>query len=227
MERHFDTELAALREQILLMGAHTENIVRKSLSAIVNRDPNLAQEVFRDDSTIDQLEVDIEERCVNLLALRQPMAMDLRFLTASLKISNDLERIGDHGVNIAGNAMRLVSQPRLRLPVEIERLGEMAIAMLSEALDAFTHRDGTGARALVRRDDEVDALNRRIFTDLMTSMRDDPESITRLVEWIMVARNLERVADLATNIAEEVVFIAEARIIKHHADDSPRPAAAG
>jgi phosphate transport system protein len=216
VERHFDQDLAALRENILLMGAHTENIVRKALSAIVTRDPVLAREVLNDDTVIDRLEVDIEERCLNLFALRQPVAADLRLVTAALKISNDLERIGDHGVNIAGNALRLAAQPRLRLPPEIERLGEMAISMLAETLDAFTHRDGTGARALVARDDQVDALNRLIFTDLITSMRDDPDSIPRLVEWIMVARNLERVADLATNIAEEVVFIAEARIIKHH-----------
>lgn len=218
LERHFDSELAALREQLLFMGAHTERIIRKSLSALVGRDIELARDVLRDDEAIDRLENEIEERCIELFALRQPLAGDLRFIMAALKISNDLERIGDHGVNIAGNAIRLAEQPRLRISAEIERLGEMATAMLSEALDALTRKDGRSARLLVRRDDEVDTLNRRIFTELITSMRDDPESIPRLVEWIMVARNLERVADLTTNIAEEVVFIAEARIIKHHAD---------
>jgi phosphate transport system protein len=221
LERRFDIELAALKEKILLMGAHTENIVRKALTAILGRDSDLANEVVQDDAVIDRLEVEIEEGCVNLFALRQPVATDLRLITAALKISNDLERIGDHGVNIAGNALRLAAQPRFRHPAEIERLGEMAIQMLGDALDAFTRRDGSAARALVRRDDDVDSLNRRIFVDLMTSMRDDPESITPLLEWIMVARNLERVADLATNIAEEVVFIAEAEIIKHHQEERP------
>lgn len=157
---------------------------------------------------------------MSLLALRQPMAVDLRFLAASLKLSNDLERVGDHGVNIAGNALRLCEQSRIPLPGEILELAAMATAMLREAIDAFVRADAASARALILKDDLVDELNRRIFHQLMSKMRSDPEGLSCYIEWIMIARNLERVADLATNMAEEVVFIAEARIIKHHVGTS-------
>ena len=222
MERHFDQELVDLKEQIALMGARAEAILQKSIEAIRRRDPAIAEEAIADDRAVDRMEVDIEERCVNLLALRQPMAVDLRFLTAALKISNDLERVGDHGVNMAGNALRLCRLPRLPLLPEIYQLSKMATDMLRDALDAFLLRDAAGGRDLVSRDDRVDDLNRRIFHELMTRMHADPEGMTCFIEWIMVARNLERVADLATNIAEEVVFITEARIIKHREEgDAP------
>ena len=220
MERHFDLEFDLLKEELLLMGGRAESIVSKSIEALARRDVTLAQQVLDDDRAIDRLEIDIEERCVLLLALKQPLATDLRFITASLKISNDLERIGDHAVNIAGGAVRLSEQPQLKPLVDIPRMAQLATAMLHEALDAFVRRDAPTARRLVRRDDEVDDLNRQVFRELLTYMIEDPTTITRAMELILVARNLERVADLATNIAEEVVFIAEARIIKHHAEES-------
>jgi phosphate transport system protein len=155
-----------------------------------------------------------------LLALRQPMAGDLRFITAALKISNDLERVGDHAVNIAGSAQRLSGLPQLKPLVDIPRLADLAGDMLREALDAFVRGDAATARKLVRRDDAVDDLNRQVFRELLTFMIEDPSTITRAMELILVGRNLERVADLATNVAEEVVFVAEARIIKHHSEES-------
>lgn len=218
MERHFDQELNALKEELVLMGARADAIVHKAMEAVQRRDPHLAEEAIADDRAVDRMEIEIEERCVNLLALRQPMAADLRFLATSLKLSNDLERVGDHGVNIAGNASRLCHLPRLPLPHEMLDLAVMATAMLRDALDAFVRRDAAGARALVLRDEQVDALNRRIFNNLMAMMRSDPEGLACYLEWVMIARNLERVADLATNIAEEVVFITEARIIKHQGE---------
>lgn len=221
MERHFDQELDALKEQMLRMGGRAEAIIQKSVEALKRRDPALCAEVFEDDKAIDRMEIDIEERCIHLLALRQPMAVDLRFITSALKISNDLERVGDHGVNIAGNALRLCQEPPLKPLVDIPRMADMAAAMLHEALDAFVRRDAPTARRLVRRDDEVDDLNRQLFRELVSFMIESPATITRAMELILVARNLERVADLATNVAEEVVFIAEARIIKHHAEDQP------
>jgi phosphate transport system protein len=202
VERHFDQELEDLKGQLLLMGGHTEAIIQKSVEALKRRDPGLAEGVFEDDKAIDRLEIDIEERCVGLLALRQPLAADLRVITAALKISNDLERMGDHAVNIP-------------------RMAAMADSMLRDALDAYVRRDAATARRLCRRDDEVDNLNRQIFRELLSFMMEDPATITRAMDLILVARNLERVADLATNIAEEVVFIAEARIIKHHVDEAP------
>jgi phosphate transport system protein len=221
VERHFDQELDALKDQLLLMGGRTEAIVQKSVEALKRRDASLAEAVFDDDRAIDRLEIDIEERCVGLLALRQPLAADLRTITAALKISNDLERMGDHAVNIASCAVRLAKVPPLKPLVDIPRMADMAGSMLRDALDAFVRRDAATARRLCRRDDEVDNLNRQIFRELLSFMIEDPATITRAMDLILVARNLERVADLATNIAEEVVFIAEARIIKHNVEEAP------
>ena len=221
MERHFDQELEALKGQLLLMGGRTEAIIQKSVEALRRRDRALAEAVLEDDRAIDRLEIDIVERCVGLLALRQPLAADLSSITAALKISNDLERMGDHAVNIAGCAMRLAEVPPVKPLVDIPRMADMAASMLRDALDAFVRRDAVTARRLCRRDDEVDSLNDQIFRELLSFMMGDPGTITGAMELILVARNLERVADLATNIAEEVVFIAEARIIKHHVDEAP------
>jgi phosphate transport system protein len=218
LERHFEQEFAALKDQLLAMGGRAENIVQKAMAALKTRNVALANEVFLDDRQIDALELAIDERSVNLLALRQPLAGDLRFITAALKITNDLERVGDHAVNIAGSAIRLAEQPQLKPLVDLPRMADMASGMLHDALDAFVRRDAETARRLVRRDDEVDDLNTQVFRELITFMIEDPHTITRAMELILVARNLERVADLATNVAEEVVFIAEARVIKHHAE---------
>ena len=220
VERHFEQELEALKEQLLLMGGRSEAIVAKSIEALRRRDAALAREVFDDDRVIDRQELDIEERCLRLLALQQPLARDLRFITAALKINNDLERVGDHAVNIAGSALRLADQPQLKPLVDIPKMAKLSAGMLHEALDAFVLGDAPTARQLVRRDDEVDQLNGQVFRELLTYMMEDPATITRAMELILVARNLERVADLATNVAEEVVFIAEARVIKHHAEEA-------
>ena len=221
VERHFEQELEALKEQLLLMGGRSETIIKKSIAALDRRDKRLAEEIFQDDNAIDRLEIDIEERCLRLLALQQPLARDLRFITAALKISNDLERVGDHAVNIAGSAVRLADTPMLKPLVDIPRMAAIATGMLRESLDAFVRRDSDTARGLCKRDDEVDNLNRQLFRELISFMMEDPTTITRAMDLILVARNLERVADLATNVAEEVVFIAEARIIKHHVEEAP------
>ena len=219
MERHFEVELQRLLEQLLLMGGHAESIIQKSIQALERCDAALGNEVFADDKAIDRLEIEIEERCLHMLALQQPLARDLRFITAALKISNDLERVGDHAVNIAGGAVRLCEETQLKPLVDIPRMARLATDMLHEALDAFVHRDAETARKLVRRDDEVDNLNRQLFRELVSFMIESPSTITRAMELVLVARNLERIADLATNVAEEVVFITEARIIKHHAEE--------
>lgn len=219
MERHFERQIETLKESLLLMGGRAEQIVSKSIEALARRDADQARSVFEDDRAIDRLEIDIEELCIKLFALQQPLATDLRFIMSALKISNDLERVGDHAVNIAGGAVRLADQPPLKPLVDIPRMAALATSMLHDALDAFVHRDADTARRLCRRDDEVDGLNRQVFRELLSYMIESPSTITRAMELILVARNLERVADLATNVAEEVVFIAEARIIKHHADE--------
>jgi phosphate transport system protein len=219
LERHFERELEDLQEELLLMGGRAEAIVLKAVESLKKRNQALAQEVFADDRVLDLMEIDIEERCIRLLALQQPLARDLRFITAALKISNDLERVGDHAVNIAGSTERLLSTSPLKPLVDIPRMAELAAGMLRESLDAFVRHDAETARRLVLRDDEVDELNRQLFRELVSYMIEDPATITRAMELVLVARNLERIADLATNVAEEVVFIAEARIIKHHAEE--------
>ena len=219
MQRHFELELQGLKEDLLEMGGRAEAIIQKSVEALKRRDRRLADEVLADDKVIDRLEITIDDRCVSLLALRQPLAVDLRFITAALIINNDLERVGDHAVNIAESAQRLADEPPLKPLVDIPRMADLAAGMLREALDSFVRRDAATARRLVRRDDEVDNLNRQVFRELISFMIEDPRTITRAMDLILVARNLERVADLATNVAEEVVFIAEARIIKHHVEE--------
>jgi phosphate transport system protein len=220
MVRHFEQDLDALRGQLLQMGGAAEAIVRKSIDALRRRDPGLCEEVIADDRLLDRLEIEVEERCVTLLARRQPMAGDLRFITAALKISNDLERVGDHAVNIADSGLKLASEPPLKPLVDIPRMADLAIGMLRDALDAFVRGDAVRARELCQRDDLVDDLDDQLFRELLTYMMENPANVTRAMELILVARNLERVADLATNVAEEVVFIAEARIIKHHAEET-------
>jgi phosphate transport system protein len=220
VERHFHQELEELKEQLLRMGGLVQAVIHKSIESLRRRDADLAREIFVDDHVIDRMEVEIDERCVSLLALQQPMAGDLRFITAALKISNDLERVGDHAVNIAGSSVKLAGEPPLKPLIDIPRMATMSLGMLHEALQAFVSRDSATARRIVGSDDEVDNLNRQLFRELVTYMIEDPGTIGRALELILVARNLERVADLATNIAEEVVFIAEARIIKHHYEET-------
>ncbi|MFM7231499.1 MAG: phosphate signaling complex protein PhoU [bacterium] len=219
MHRHFDEQIANLNEQLLLMSGRSESIVRKAVEALMRRDPALADEVFVDDKVIDRMEIDIEESCIQLLALQQPLARDLRLITSALKISNELERVGDHAVNIAGCAKRLAGKAAVRPIADLPALAERSIGMLRDALDSFVRRDPEAARQLVKRDDEVDDLNRHMFAELMSRMIADPQQVERSMTLVLVGRNLERIGDLATNIAEEVVFIAEARIIKHHADE--------
>ncbi len=219
MERHFDEELNELKTRLLLMGGRAEAAVHKAIDALKRRDQALAEEIFQDDRVIDQLEIEIDERCVKLLALRQPVGQDLRFIIAALKIVNDLERVGDHAVNIAQSAIKLSHEPELKPLIDIPRMGAIATRMLTEALDAFVRNDAAAARIILTEDDEVDHLKSQLFRELLSFMIEKPDTITRSLELILVSRNLERVADLATNVAEEVVFIAEARVVKHHMEE--------
>jgi phosphate transport system protein len=221
MERHFDHQLEDLTRQLLNMSGRAEQIIRKAVEALQKRDPALAEEVFADDRLIDRLEIEIEERCIHLLALQQPLATDLRFITSALKISNDLERVGDHAVNIAGCAKTLMKSAPVKPLADLPKLVESSIGMLRDSLDAFVRRDAEAARKLVLRDDEVDDLNRHLFGELLARMVGDPLQVERSMTLVLVGRNLERIGDLATNVAEEVVFIAEARVIKHHAEELP------
>ncbi len=216
MERHFEVELQMLLEQLLLMGGHAESIIQKSILSLERLDVALANEVFADDKIVDRLEIEIEERCLLLLALQQPLARDLRFITAALKISNDLERVGDHAVNIAEGAERMAGQKPFKPFIDLPYMAEVAMSMLKQSLDAFVNRDAELARQVIKRDDILDEKNVSLIRELLTYMAEHHNLITYCLELISISKNLERVGDLATNICEDTIFIAEARWVKHH-----------
>jgi len=218
-QRHFDKELLALKEKLLLMAAKVEQLIKVSIEALVRKDAALAETLFALDREVDRLEMEIEEDAVSLIARHQPAAGDLRFLVGAIKINNDLERIGDHGVNIAQSAIRLAGQPELKPLIDIPRMAELAIGMLKDSLDSFVAGDAEKAREVCRRDDRVDELKDQIFRELLTFMMEKADAIGRAMDLILVSRNLERIADLSTNIGEEAIYIAEARVIKHHAEE--------
>jgi phosphate transport system protein len=217
--RHFHEELSNLKVRLLTMSGEAEAALGLSVEALLDRDTEKARQVITGDHVINGMEVEIEEQCISLLALQQPMARDLRMLTSALKIANDLERVGDHAVNIAQSADRLSQSRPITPEPEIVEMARLTRQMLSDALEAFIRGDADAGREICRRDDKVDALHRSVFRILLTHMMEDPHMIGAGMELFLVSRNLERVADLATNIAEDVVFLVEGKSIKHHAED--------
>ena len=219
IHRHFHEELEDVRARLVTMSGAAEAALGHAVEALLERDAEKAQQVILGDREIDKREVDIEERCLSLLARQQPMARDLRLLMSAMRIANDLERVGDHAVNIAQSATR-VSKARLITPEpEIVEMARLTRQMLSDAIDAFLRGDAAAGREICLRDDQVDALNRSVFRILRAQMTEDPQMVGTGMELFLVSRNLERVADLATNVAEAVVFLAEGKSIKHHAED--------
>ena len=217
--RHFHEELAQVKSRLLTMSGEAEAALELAVEGLLERSLEKARAVIAGDRRIDSLEVEIEEQVVNLLALQQPMARDLRMLTSALKIANDLERVGDHAVNIAQSVERLSHSRPITPEPEIVEMARLAREMLSDALEAFIRGDAAAGREVCRRDDKVDALHRSVFRILLTFMMEDPHMISAGMELFLVSRNLERVADLATNIGEDVVFLVEGKSIKHHAED--------
>lgn len=218
--RHFHDDLSTLKHRLLEMSERAESLVALAIEALLERDRDKAVAVIEADEELDRLEVEAENQAISMLALQQPMARDLRFLIGAIKVSSDLERVGDHAVNIAQCAVRLVDQSSV-IP-HVPALAEMARrarAMLSDSLDAFIRGDGALGRAVGRADDEVDAGHELIFRELLADMTRDPLSIAPSLELLLVSRNLERVADLATNIGEDAVYLAEGKQIRHRFDD--------
>jgi phosphate transport system protein len=213
--RHFHEELEALKQTVLAMGALVEDQIRRAMQALVERDEGLARRVIDRDREVNAYDVRIDETCVELLALHQPAAGDLRFLTTAMKIVTDLERIGDQAVNIAQRALELGREPQLKPYIDLPRMAAKAQAMVKESLDAFVARDAALARAVCARDSEVDALKEQVFRELLTYMMADPTTIPRAIRLILISRFLERVADHATNIAEMVVYLVEGRMVRH------------
>jgi phosphate transport system protein len=225
--RHFHDELSHVKVRLLTMSGEAEAALGLAVEALLDRDGEKARRVIAGDRVIDSMEVEIEEQCINLLALQQPMARDLRMLTSALKIANDLERVGDHAVNIAQSTERLTQARPITPEPEIVEMARLAREMLSDALEAFIRGDATAGREVCLRDDKVDALHRSVFRILLTHMMEDPHMIGAGMELFLVSRNLERVADLATNIGEDVVFLVEGKSIKHHAEDRGDAPASG
>jgi phosphate transport system protein len=216
--RHFHEELGKLKSLLLDMSSRAEELVQLAVEALRDRDEAKAHRVIGSDREIDDLEMEIDDMCIALLALQQPLARDLRLITMAMKIANDLERVGDHAVNIAQAAINLTDQaPFAQFPA-IEEMARLSSEMLSDALDHFVRGDAQGAREVCIRDDRVDALHDSMFRILLTHMMEDPRRIGPAMEVFLVSRNLERIADLATNVAEDVVFLVEGRTIKHQVE---------
>ncbi|MBI3028143.1 MAG: phosphate signaling complex protein PhoU [Candidatus Rokubacteria bacterium] len=215
MQRHFHEELEGLKQTLLAMGALVEDQIHRVMRALVERDDGLAQEVIDRDRQVNTYDVEVDEKCVELLALHQPAASDLRFITTAMKIVTDLERIGDQAVNIAQRAIELNREPQLKPYIDLPRMTEKAARMVKESLDAFVTRDTELARRVCAEDAEVDALKEQVFRELLTFMMEDARTIPRAIRLILVSRFLERVADHATNIAEMVIYMVEGKMVRH------------
>lgn len=218
MDRPFDEELRELRKELLHMAAQVEESIALSVRSLKERKEELAREVLRNEERINQFDLAIDELGMKLLALRQPMAADLRFISSAMKIASDLERIGDLAVNIAERSLELIKSPLLKPLIDIPEMARLAQAMIEDALHAFVDKDEALARSVCGRDDMVDKLNDQVFRELLTYMLGDRATIPRAMALLLVSRNLERVADHATNIAEDVIYMVSGKVIKHHCE---------
>jgi phosphate transport system protein len=219
MERPFDEELKTLKEKLLEMATRAEEQIALAIRGLKEREEKLACQVLDREEAVNLLDIEIDEMCMRLLALRQPLATDLRFITSAMKISSDLERIADLAVNIAERTIDLLKSPQLKPLIDIPRMAQMAQEMVRDALNAFINRDDKLAREVCERDDQVDQLNDQVFRELLTYMMQDAGTISRAVDLILVGRHLERIADHATNIGEDVIYMVRGKTIKHHIEE--------
>jgi len=214
MENYFEAGIENLRQKLLLMASRAETAVNESVQSLMQRDHDLALRVKADDDVIDQFEVEVDELAIQLLT-KAPLASNLRLVTVAMKISQNLERIGDEATKIAKRARDLSQEPPVKINLDLPRMATLALAMVKDALDAFVQRDSAAARHIIPRDKEVDALNKEIHAALVQRMIENPDTIARCLHWIVAAKSLERIADHAKNIAEEVVYLCEAQDIRH------------
>jgi phosphate transport system protein len=219
MERPFDDELKELKEKLLEMASRAEEQIALAVRGLKDRDERLACQVLEREEAVNRLDIEIDEKAMRLLALRQPMATDLRFITSAMKIGSDLERIGDLAVNIAERTMDLLKAPQLKPLIDIPRMAELAQEMVRDVLNAFINGDDRLAQEVCARDDIVDQLNDQVFRELLTYMIQDSRTISRAVDLILVGRHLERIADHATNIGEDVIYMVRGKTIKHHVEE--------
>ncbi|MBI4654189.1 MAG: phosphate signaling complex protein PhoU [Nitrospirae bacterium] len=211
----FDRELGKLKEKVLIMGTMVETAIRDAVASLVERNSELARKVIEKDYKINALDVEIDEECIRLLALRQPRAGDLRFITTAMKITTDLERMGDLAEDIAERAIELNEEPMLKPYIDIPRMAEISQGMLIDALDALIKGDTNLATDVIKRDDEVDKLNLQVFNELLFFMIQDPTNVSRATRITYISKYLERIADHATNIAEMVIYLVEGKIVRH------------
>jgi phosphate transport system protein len=218
MKRQFDEELKTLQEKLLQMASLAQDSIATAIKSLEERNEEYANKVLEQEKEINLLDIEIDELCMKLFALRQPMAVDLRLITASLRISSDLERVGDQSVNIIDRTLELLKVPILKPLIDIPRMASLAENMVRDSITAFVNRDDALARNVCERDDEVDKLNDQIFRELLTYMMQDHTSIKRAVDLILIGRHLERIADHATNISENVIYFVLGKTIKHHCE---------
>ena len=222
-QRTFDRELEELKKKLIHMAALTETMIDKTISELVNRDERLAEKVPEYEQELNRLQIEIDEMALTLLATQQPVAIDLRFIMAATKINADLERIGDLVINITQNVHVLAQHPPLKPLMDIPRMADLARRMVRDAIDAFVGEDPLQAQSVIMRDDEVDALKNQVLRELLTYMIADPRSIERALALIFISRHLERIADHATNIAEDVIYMIQGRDVRHPRTPKERP----
>src|SRR3989475_4829761 len=221
VSRHFQEELEQLKTRLLEMGGLAEEQVRLAVKALVDRDRDLIERVLHGDEPLNALHIEIDGRCFTLLALYQPMAIDLRAIVAAVKINTDLERVGDLAINIAEAARRYATHPPVKKLTDIPQMGDIAQTMLRDALDSFVRRDTVLAHQVLNEDDRLDGLKTQIFRELLSYMIDDPSTVEPALDLILISRHLERIGDHATNIAEDVIFMVSALDVRHHAPNPP------
>lgn len=219
MPKHLQREIENLKKKLLNLGARVEAAVREAIDSIEERDASLAQKIIEDDIQIDDFEVEVEEDCLKILALHQPVAIDLRFIVAVLKINNDLERIGDLAVNIAERSAYLASQAPVQVSFDFTNMSKKTQAMLNKSLDALVNMSSELAQEVCADDAEVDGINRQMYLDIQDSIQRHPEQMSSLIHLLSVSRHLERIADHATNIAEDVIYMIDGRIVRHQTEE--------
>ncbi len=219
MERHFEQDLEELKQRLLWMASLAERSVHQAVHAVLDSDQSLAETVLQEEDAINEMQIEIDDRVQRLLALQQPMAMDLRFILAVSRINNDLERIGDQAVNIAQSALRILRHPQVKPYVDLPRMSELVETMVRDSLNALVQKDQELAKSVLARDDEVDRLRDQMFRELLTYMMENSRVVFPAFELILVAKNLERIGDHATNIAEDVIYIVAGRDVRHPALD--------
>jgi len=222
IHRHFEDQLQELKGRLVAMGTAAESMIERAVKSLLERDAERLPEVFRTEQQVNELHIEIDERVINLIALHHPVATDLRMAVMCSKIAGELERIGDQAVNICQNTTELLRYPPLKPLIDIPLMAEIARRMLRESLDAFVRLDAALAQKVLNTDDEVDAFKNQIFRELLTYMMSDPGTIPRALALILISRNLERVGDHATNVAEEVIYAAQGRDVRHHHEETKR-----